>query len=175
MTSGASTRWSRRSANARIPATNVRKAPVIRGPFSGVGGSPCSGAPWAVRAFGCQVHRPHGPTFSSVDQGRDWSRLSATRPSLFGSGERAEAVRKPARAHTETPCSQLPLVSRATSDLSREILEEVSLESLEKLSKDAVEPGRLLQTGEMGGVQDGHDLALAPEVGQIDGGLLLVG
>ena len=77
---------------------------------------------------GCKGIRLPGPPsaradHSSVDQGRGWSLLSASRPSLFRvrrAGGGGQGTRP--GSHGD-PLFSTDLVSRATSGLSREILE----------------------------------------------------
>ena len=106
-----------------------------------------------------------------------WTRVGAgligrpRGPHIFGSEERAGAVRKPAR-YTETPCSQRIQVSRGASLVSRENLEVEDVAESHRVEEDSeglVERLGLLQRGQMGSALDDQVAPLADPISQVLG------
>ena len=123
--------------------------------------------------FGCQVHRLRTTGSSSVDQGRAGLAWPVERPSLLGSGERAGAVREPARLSQRPPVVNAPSVARGipsvqansgkpvTSGMWRHIWRYGRSERADEGFEQRVEHLGLLKAGQMGGICDDNATLIA--------------
>ena len=110
------------------------------------GGSPRPGTSVGWRAAAARSTVRTLPTICLWTRVGTGLQMSATRPSLFGSEERAGAVREPARSHGD-PLLSTFLVSRGGGQVSREILEmehlRVQFPPLSGLNCTRKDPSRL--------------------------------